>query len=963
MADNEIILDFCKADYSDATVYDEHSLIHRSCMKQIESIWGRLYEIAQGENEQKDFHRYHNAISIFASRGAGKTTFLLSFLDRIKKEKGNKILCLDPIDPSLIENKQHPFINIIAGIQEKVHKAMSEDFYNSGGRKFEYKKEQKECYNELLKALPFLDGIGPERAYTEWDDEEYISIQGMNRAKASNNLERAFHEYVKQTLKLLEKECLVISFDDIDTDFKKGFEILEVIRKYLTSGQVIVILTGDLELYGKLVRKAQWKGFDKDFLEKEIRYAKHQAVDFADMIDQLENQYLIKILKPENRILLKTLREYINDENYKIFVKLKDEEKIKDISICYDQVIAAVGIHKDYGGNHDKILRFLLDLSLRGQIRILTLLNETQTSARKLADGLLNVFWNDINQKASNAKALLNSMPIYTIEMLKFLVYNRSLFIGSNFMPETGNRILNKALFAVGIKYNELVKQNKFLIFDYWLRVSYVKALAEKLGGKSNPKVVDELLDFSQITAEAGLTKSIGLSHAFCHNRLNNRPDEIVDTMSGTIYLKERPQIYGKRFENALVWLPILGTVNGQKQESVFISIYKLLELIREYLFLLENNKTRRDLSIPVVNRLIQYRTYMEPINQGQPINIFQKEYKEEYINWLNEKHNIKLRQIFENLQEWAEREVDVSVQLLDRIFTRFYYSVISIDENPKRYWNAGIKFSSYIISLFNSALLEEYVEQGNYSKWYFERFVNLNHTDDIEIVFLCNYMSIVHGQRKIGSVCKWLMECPLLRVFVDPLFYHMLESREGMSDASMIDIIRYKRDKERISLMEEELDDLGKQLACSNKVLEWINYNFDIEEIQAQLDSLSAILNRYRNESKKEDVLRSIISINNTMADLNSRKEKIRNNMPSLNSKEREIVNNGFFDKSVMGKISLDLKKQIAEKDTMLLRVKENLNSLKSQWKSKRNDLDVKLANLDTDINSDFHILSKILI
>lgn len=60
----------------------------------------------------------------------------------------------------------------------------------------------------------------------------------------------------------------MIPFDDIDTDFKKGFEILEVLRKYITSGQIITILTGDLELYSKLVRKANWKCFDDDFLKR-----------------------------------------------------------------------------------------------------------------------------------------------------------------------------------------------------------------------------------------------------------------------------------------------------------------------------------------------------------------------------------------------------------------------------------------------------------------------------------------------------------------------------------------------------------------------------------------------------------------------------------------------------------------------------------------------------------------------
>ena len=98
--ENKVVLDFSKCDYSDAAPYDEQSLIHRSKMRQIMRMWDQLYDNAIEVGEYTDFHRFHSTISVFASRGAGKTTFLLSFLDRIKRDKGKDILCLSPIDPS-----------------------------------------------------------------------------------------------------------------------------------------------------------------------------------------------------------------------------------------------------------------------------------------------------------------------------------------------------------------------------------------------------------------------------------------------------------------------------------------------------------------------------------------------------------------------------------------------------------------------------------------------------------------------------------------------------------------------------------------------------------------------------------------------------------------------------------------------------------------------------------------------
>lgn len=81
-----------------------------------------------------------------------------------------------------------------------------------------------------------------------------------------------------------------------------------------------------------------------------------------------------------------------------------------------------------------------------------------------ITTGLLNVFANDINQKAANTKLLINGTPVYTIEMLKFLIHANALYTGSNFLPETNDDILNKALFAVGTKFNQLVRKNRFLI-------------------------------------------------------------------------------------------------------------------------------------------------------------------------------------------------------------------------------------------------------------------------------------------------------------------------------------------------------------------------------------------------------------------------------------------------------------------------------------------------------------------
>lgn len=831
--ENKVVLDFSKCDYSDAAPYDEQSLIHRSKMEQIMEMWDQLYDNAVEDGKNTDFHRFHNTISVFASRGAGKTTFLLSFLDRIKKDKGKDILCLSPIDPSLIETKQHPFINILASIQESVEDALNENFYSVRDKRFEERKKHEDCYNDLLKALPFIDGIGKDNVYDGWDDEEFISIQGMNKAKAFNKLEDTFHTYIKETLKLLDKKCIVVPFDDIDTDFKKGFEILEVLRKYITSGQIITILTGDLELYSKLVRKANWKCFDDDFLKKEMEYAGHKKEEFAEMINQLENQYLIKLLKPEYRIHLKTIREYLEEDDYSLEIIYTDAKKGKTIGKCYRDLLNRIGISSRNERVNTEICHFLLGLSLRGQVRILTLLNFNSIQKEKtdITTGLLNVFANDINQKASNTKLLINGTPVYTIEMLKFLIHANALYTGSNFLPETNDDILNKALFAVGTKFNQLVRKNRFLIFDYWIRLSYIEVLSERLGGKlSDRSMIKDLLEFSQLNANINLLKSVGLAQAFCNSKLNRNKQENVETMAGTIFIGNNAPVLLSESNQVLSMLPMLGTIDTRQHENVFISVYRLLAIIRETLFYSKNNGS--DSLEEMLSKEAPYSNFLQPFFLD-PVNR-----KEGLANWNDVAIDIKeddlWKTVITKLKEWAaERSVEVSTSLLYHVFIRFYNTMLQIDEDDK-YRSAGMKFNAYIVALLNAALVEEMAECGIPG-------INFNVIGDIETIYIHNRKAVTASKMiTTGKTYfyKWFAECPLLEVFLNPFLRYLMQNNAEEKEQYLNELLKYDQMNNKLTLLQKKQEVMLWELKRYNGIQEWIKYFLQLKEVEEELSS-----------------------------------------------------------------------------------------------------------------------------
>lgn len=788
---NNVLLDFSRIDFSDAHICDEHNLIHRSRMKAFQAIANAQLEMAreefglwsQGKGKARNVH---NAISIFANRGAGKTTFLLSAIEWLKTST-QETLCLKPIDPSMIGRKENAFVNIIAEIHEHVKcKLESYDYDCRDGEELRDQQRQiDKCFTKLMEALSFMENIGKSGKYEDWDDAEFAARMGMEKAISSNNIDELFQKYVYYALRLLGKQCVVISFDDIDTDFNKGYEILEIIRRFMTSPMIITILTGDLELYGKLVRKASWKCFDKEFLEKEKSYAHRKEQEFSTMIDQLENQYLIKILKPEYRIPISTLKEYLADDDFGISVRFRkeDPEDGYPIGTCYDRLLAEVGGFRPGSKLSDELKQFLLGLSLRIQIRLLSKIKDLKLmrplrgnySKENLAAGIQAVFWNDINQKADNAKALIKSSSVYTAEMLKFLEYTNSINVGGAFLPQTEDEILNNALFAIGTKYNQLVGSYQHLVFDYWCRISYTSTFLGRMSKQE--KLFSAFLDYSLLKTDSGLVKSMGLTQAFSASMPMVTDDPII----GVDELPDIPFFFSDA-HSVLSMLPSFGTIDNNREEKAFFSIYKLLALISDMMRFCHETKGDADGKVSRImaqlSKLGQYRTFSVP-SSNAPNNTRTDRLKDDSGDKFHFMFNTEfvedegqVTQLVHDFISWENESVEVSCQSLHHIFVRFYYTMTHISGNI----SIADRFNKYVLSLLNATLVEAAIDNG------FAGF-NMSNLSDIENIYMDNVRVMknrLRNDRKSTASFKfynWLVSCPLLLIFIDPAVYSFLRN------------------------------------------------------------------------------------------------------------------------------------------------------------------------------------------
>lgn len=878
MEDNKIVLDFMVSDYSDAAACTESSLIHQSQMEQMMRLFDKLYKKARKakDSREDDFTVKHDTVSIFASRGAGKTTFLLSAQERIRKIY-DRAVCLRTIDPSAIECKQHPFVNVLASIHEKVEEFLKKnnlkqyDFKNCD---YEIQKGFNDCYKKLLKGLPVIEGVGKENIYDDWDDDEFISIKGMEKAELSNNLNVLFHKYVRKALQLMDKDCFVVAFDDIDTNFQKGYQLLEVIRKYLTTPQVITILTGDLDLYGKLVRKATWQCFDKSFLKKETEYADRAKREFSGMINQLENQYLVKILKPENRVHLKTIYENINDERSRTFNIRFSNNTEMSIDKCYEYFLDKIGFSALNPKISNSLKQYLEGLSTRIQIRLFTLIDKSLTEDKDyeshIASEVMDIFWNDITQKTSNGKALLHKDRFYVVEMLNFLLNAKALRTGYNFMPSTDDQVLNKALLAIGTQFNQQVKGSPYMIFDFWLRICYLQVTIEQLGEKwdelvkNNQDNIDGFLNFTRLNTNTDLTKSICLSHSYCNHEFDKNPFIAYKSLSGTAILNNFIPEYKTNEDYLLSMLPLTGSMDENMYETSFVSIYKLLAILRDILFHIEENEEDIDTLHLQLNKFVQYKFYIEPIENNYPRSQANQRKNEDYeIN--TDKNASRIEKLASDTLKWhyklgnsVTKFSACTPQFLSRIFTRFYFTVIGIDKD-NGYKTAGEKLHAYILALLNAVMVEEAIDKNIPD-------LNMSTIGNIDNIFIDNIERFHHNLGRLWhmeslyrysnnpieeTLFYWLAKCPLLELFLNPFIVSLLSKTEEYQFVS--EKLKYGRIRMSLPLWEEQTKNFNAQLKELAEIQKWLT---EYQRYKNTLENLTVIVRMLRNTQLHPELL-----------------------------------------------------------------------------------------------------------
>ena len=303
-----------------ARKYEEDELFQKDKFKEISHILDvMLKEISGDDCKRIEECRNHDTILVDGERGAGKTAFLLNIEDYIKnknEEIYKKLKFFRPVDPTLLEDTENFLSVISARILEEVY-----------GEFNKIEKDKKEKFYSALNELGRAIGAVKER-------KEEVGIDEIASYASSIKIEEKAHEFFKIVADILEVKKLVILIDDVDMAFDKGYEVLEVIRKYLASPYVVPIVAGDYELYREVIRSYFRKKFEKEEYNDKL----------AEKINNLTEQYLQKVFPMEFRVELNDIKNII--ENSEIKVEIENEKlDFKDV-IDFDRNTINLGINR-----------------------------------------------------------------------------------------------------------------------------------------------------------------------------------------------------------------------------------------------------------------------------------------------------------------------------------------------------------------------------------------------------------------------------------------------------------------------------------------------------------------------------------------------------------------------------------------------------------------------------------------
>lgn len=723
----------------------------------------------------------YNSILISGSRGAGKTSFLFSLRNKLKENADIEIL--DFLDPTLIEEKAHIFFTIISLIKSKVCEKFNKTGYENDFLIYS-KKSWYENLNKLAKGLPLIDGAC-SKTPDFWDDATHILNKALDDVNSSFELRKNFEDFLKLSLKILNKKVFLLFIDDVDTKFDKSWSLLETIRKYLSTKYIITILTGDFDLFSMSIRKHQWENFGKDFIGNETRNDNEKFEFFKSKITDIEAQYIEKILPVQHRYALRTFKEILEDRTNEIKIKFNDGKE-QEYRKFYKSVFNKFGLYNSFEQEPFEIV--IQDFPVRTQMSLLRIFANNVQSGKE--DDFFNIKKFDVTQfvnlfvsyfaKEGMYTSSLTNPEFINIEILKFLIKNDALENLYQLQLIDSNKQKNIILFVLNFVLCYYMNQNKALVFENMYRIGYLRNILSiiSLEGKDEKaKIIDTVGLFQTKTAkvscsllQAELFKK-GISNNYGSILIEN--NKIFEEINNSSLTSEK---------KALLLLPTCFLTTRKGKKLVF-SFYNLIGCINDILV----QNVSSDSIERILKPMCQIRSYIiDDFEKGEDISAKTKK------NLNNEPedentYDFELDKLFNGngdyqslgseISNWKDSinnniQESIAVHVLNKVSTRIFYSFKEMHKNypsVKTLQDVIELMNLFVCELFHAAIIEEYNEaKGKIKNKISIDFNNLQNDTELFKSNLEELNKIISNSKRYFPLTRVLLSCPILLMFID---------------------------------------------------------------------------------------------------------------------------------------------------------------------------------------------------
>ncbi|EJM73394.1 hypothetical protein [Pseudomonas sp. GM55] len=463
---------------------DVQQLVQHACYMSLKnSITADLAKAEQdskreGQTGPTKNYPYGSGLVYFidGTRGAGKSTFLQSAYHALPKDlKAHTVESLAYIDPSRIERSEIILLSILKALKTQML-ALSRRASTLEGERVN--KSFREGFKKLAGGLSLFT-----KSHDQLQDldAELFFEWGLERAGHSADLRKNLHALFDITCDSLGVDALILAFDDADTNAQHARNVLECIRKYLDTPRLVILVTGDIELYSLMVR---------DHFYDSLGEAKHdQTPERKDqrnkMVDHLEDQYLLKLFPMQRRLQLRPLWNLLKSDSelYKLSYNKWGEQTPRKPATVVDELVRQ-GLRIKTPRDLELYREFLLKQPLRSILQVLCrcvpflakdnsndqsyawnkeLSEALSESLRALALGSLYKFGVDVDAIAAH------ELPALTKAVFDLAVRDGDFDTAAYLRPQPSNADLKNSFAALSADVTRLCAEKPAALIDYML--------------------------------------------------------------------------------------------------------------------------------------------------------------------------------------------------------------------------------------------------------------------------------------------------------------------------------------------------------------------------------------------------------------------------------------------------------------------------------------------------------------